>query len=93
MTLPYPPPFMDLATLAAHICLSERAVEEWVKDGRLPPPKTNKGKRLWRWKEVEDRLAGDLNLAHDADQATRIREATRHALETAAARAGKDRVR
>lgn len=80
MTLPYPPPFMDLPTLAAHVCLSERAVEEWVRDGRLPPPKTHKGKRLWRWKEVEDRLAGEADLVPNAvDDLTKIREATRHA--------------
>lgn len=80
MTLPYPPPYQDLATLAAHLCLSERTVEDWVTVGKLPPPKTNTGKRLWKWKEVERYLDGETALVpNDVDELTKIREATRHA--------------
>lgn len=80
MSLPYPPPYQDLATLAAHLCMSERGVEEWVKVGRLPPPKTNKGKRLWKWKEVEKYLDGDAMLVPSNDDiAEGIRNATKQA--------------
>lgn len=58
MTLPYPPPFQDLATLAQHVCMSERTIEEKVRKGEFPAPRRNKcGKRLWVWKEVEQFLA------------------------------------
>src|SRR5215467_1960237 len=39
MTLPYPPPYQDLATLSAHICASESAIENWVRLGLFPPPR------------------------------------------------------
>lgn len=78
--LPYPPPFMDLATLAKHICASERAIENWVKTGEFPPPKMQGGKRLWRWKVVEQHLAADAEAAPTT--ADSIREATRHALQS-----------
>ena len=58
MTLPYPPPFQDLRTLALHVSMSERTIEEKVKLGQFPAPRKNKcGKRLWVWKEVEQFLA------------------------------------
>lgn len=59
-TLPYPPPWQDLATLAKHICAGERTIERWVKEGVFPGPRKRvKGKNLWWWKEVEEHLAGD----------------------------------
>lgn len=78
--LPYPPPFQDLATLAVHICASERAIENWVKMGMFPPPKLQGGKRLWRWKDVEQHLAAERDAAPTT--ADRIREATRNALQS-----------
>lgn len=49
------PPFQDLATLAWHVCMSERTIEEKVRLGQFPPPRRNKcGKRIWVWKEVEE---------------------------------------
>ncbi len=56
------PPYQDIATLAHNLCLSERTIDMYVKDGRLPPPKNPGGKRLWKWSEVEayiDGLAGN----------------------------------
>ena len=52
MTLPYPPPYQDLATLSEHICAAESTIENWVKMGLFPAPKKVGGKRLWQWKEV-----------------------------------------
>ena len=78
MSLPYPPPYQDLATLAEHTTLAPRTIEEWVKLGRLPAPKVREGKRLWKWKEVERYLDGDAGAVSAApdQEATRIREAT-----------------
>lgn len=76
--LPYPPPWQDTATLAAHLCISDRTVDRWVQEGILPAPRMRGGKRLWRWSEVETRLdRGD----GDADPvAERIRKATQEAV-------------
>lgn len=53
MTLPYPPPFQDLPTLAAHLCAGESTIERLVREGRFPQPKKIGGKNVWRWSEVE----------------------------------------
>lgn len=52
------PPYQDISHLSANLCLSERTVENWVKQGFLPPPKNKGGKRLWKWTEVEQYLDG-----------------------------------
>jgi predicted DNA-binding transcriptional regulator AlpA len=57
--LPYPAPFMDLPTLAEHICTGESTIENWVKLGLFPPPKKVGGKRLWQWSKVERHLADE----------------------------------
>ena len=79
--LPYPPPFQDLRTLAAHICASEHTIENWVKMGLLPTPKRVGGKRLWEWKKVQQHLAGADSPASSStdDLAKRITDATRAA--------------
>jgi predicted DNA-binding transcriptional regulator AlpA len=84
MTLPYPPPFQDLPTLAEHICAGESTIENWVRLGIFPPPKKVGGKRLWRWKDVERHLAavGELPASSPDEEAQRIREATRAASKT-----------
>ena len=81
MTLPYPPPYQDLATLAAHICAGESTIENWVKLGLFPAPKKVGGKRLWRWKDVERHLAAENGMvaASPDQQAEGIRNATRAA--------------
>lgn len=79
MTLPYPPPFQDLRTLAEHTCLGESTIENWVRQGKFPGPVWKDGKRLWRWKDVERHLAQPRGEAPSSD-ADSIREATRHAL-------------
>ena len=81
--LPYPPPFMDLRTLAEHICAGETTIENWVKMGMFPKPRLQGGKRLWRWKDVERHLAADADAAPTApsDLAERITNATRKELQ------------
>jgi len=75
------PPFMDLATLARHICCSDRAIEGWIALGLFPPPiKRLGGKRIWSWKEVEEHLARHPLTGDNPDQlADRIRRATKAA--------------
>jgi predicted DNA-binding transcriptional regulator AlpA len=80
MTLPYPPPFQDLATLAEHICAGESTIENWVRQGLFPQPRKIGGKRLWQWKEVERHLAAMNEMSASlSDEAQRITEATRAA--------------
>jgi hypothetical protein len=81
MALPYPPPFQDLATLAEHTGLSETTIERRVKLGTFPRPCNTDGKRIWEWKAVYRCLAkgGATDAPSAADEAQRIREATRAA--------------
>ena len=80
MSLPYPPPFQDLATLAEHICAGQSTIENWVRQGLFPQPRKIGGKRLWQWKEVERHLAAmNETSASLSDEAQRITEATRAA--------------
>jgi hypothetical protein len=52
------PPYQDISTLTANLCISERTVDVWVKQGLLPPPVTRGTKRLWKWSQVEQYLDG-----------------------------------
>jgi predicted DNA-binding transcriptional regulator AlpA len=83
--LPYPPPFQDLPTLSAHVCMAESTIENAVKMGTFPKPKLQGGKRLWRWKDVERHLAAEADDAPTApsEHAQRITNATRKALQGA----------
>jgi predicted site-specific integrase-resolvase len=79
MNLPYPPPYQDIDTLCAHLSISPRTVEEWMRVGKLPPPKVNDGKRLWKWIEVERCIdAWGQTAQHSGNSlAERITHATR----------------
>jgi excisionase family DNA binding protein len=80
--LPYPPPWQDIGTLCAHLCISPTTVETWVKRGFLPAPKLKGGKRLWKWTEVEKHLEADGGNGSSSpdEEAEKIRHATRQAL-------------
>lgn len=74
------PPFVDLATLALHICAHENTIENWVRQGIFPAPRMQGGKRMWSWKEVEKHLAGGNAAEHaPVSLAERIKEGTRRA--------------
>lgn len=72
------PPWQDLATLAAHICVSENTVEAWASQGILPPPRKRGGKLMWKWLEVDEYLTSGGGRSPDAE-AERIENATRRA--------------
>jgi predicted DNA-binding transcriptional regulator AlpA len=75
--LPYIPPWMDLPTLAQHLCQSPNTIEKWARDGIIPKPRKPGRKLMWKWSEVDDWLtAGKDSLDPQAD---RIRNATRAA--------------
>ena len=71
MPLPYPPPWMDTVTLAEHICVSTNTIDNWVVQGVLPPPRKRGGKLMWRWAEVDERLANGT-LASSISDAERM---------------------
>lgn len=78
--LAYPPPWMDMPTLCAHICVSDRTVDAWVKQGILPSPYPRGGKNMWRWAEVDEYLAHGGPVAASNDIIERVKNGTRRAL-------------
>lgn len=76
--LPYPPPWQDTVTLAAHLSVSTRTIDNWVAQGILPPPRSRGGKRLWKWSEVDERLS--MRDGSPETLADRIRNGTRQTL-------------
>lgn len=60
--LPYPPPWQDAPTLCKHLCISDRTLDAWVRQGILPPARERGGKRMWKWAEVERCMEGDAGI-------------------------------
>lgn len=85
--LPYPPPYQDIETLAAHISLAPRTIEDWVREGRLPAPVQRKGKRLWKWTRVVEYLDGRNEAAATSSAADSTAERIRNATRAAASEA------
>ena len=48
------PPWVDMDPLCWAICASPNSVENYVAQGKLPPPRKLGAKRMWRWKEVDE---------------------------------------
>jgi predicted site-specific integrase-resolvase len=71
------PPWMDQATLCAHICIGGTTVDTWVAQGILPPPRKRGGKLMWKWEEVDDYLTHGTEARSPDAQADRIRNASR----------------
>lgn len=81
-TKDFVPAYPDTATLCAHLCISDTQLDALVRRGELPPPKKMLGgKRIWKWTEVVRYIEGEADLvpASPADEAERIRHATREA--------------
>jgi hypothetical protein len=84
--LPYPPPWQDKETLAAHLCVSSNTIENWATQGIIPPPRKRGGKVMWKWSEVDEMLTvGNAGGSPDR-QAEAIRSATRQAATEGASR-------
>ena len=81
MKLPYPPPWQDIETLCAHICVSENTIEKWTRLYGFPAPITRGGgKRLWQWSKVDAWLADNPNIEVEPSLAERVSHATREAV-------------
>jgi predicted site-specific integrase-resolvase len=78
--LPYPPPFQDSATLCAHLCISEGTLDNWVKQGILPPAKMLGGKRMWKWAEIEHLMNGEASITSEQNLVQRVYDATKKAV-------------
>jgi hypothetical protein len=55
---PYAPDYVDAATLAYRLCVSESTVEKLEREGKLPPRRDIFGIRRWKWSEVEHLIDG-----------------------------------
>ena len=77
------PAWQDISTLSFNLCICDRTVDAWVRQGILPPARLRGGKRLWKWAEVERYLEGQTGpaAAETESLAERIRNGTREAIE------------
>jgi hypothetical protein len=79
-TFSYPPPIMDKATLAWHLSIGERTVDEKVKIGELPAGRMWGGKLMWIWGDVESQMLSNLGATKEVTVAEKVRHATRKAV-------------
>ena len=78
--LPYPPPWQDATTLCAHLCISEGTLDNWIRQGVLPPARMRGGKRMWEWAEVERQMRGEAGIVGEPDIRLEVYNATRQAV-------------
>jgi predicted DNA-binding transcriptional regulator AlpA len=78
--LPYPPPWQDVTTLCAHICVSEGTLDNWTRLHGFPPARMRGGKRVWRWSEVDAWMAGNSDIVDQDNLIEKVRHATREAV-------------
>jgi hypothetical protein len=62
------PAYVDRETGAAELLISTDTWDQWVKDGRLPPPCETfpSGTPRWRWEDVDRKLSGTKAADTDA---------------------------
>lgn len=77
--LPYPPPWQDAPTLCKHLCISDRTLDAWVRQGLLPAAREKGGKRMWKWSEVESFMEGDGGIVPEQANLREVYDATRKA--------------
>ena len=75
---PYPPPWQDMATLSAHICLSADTISKLIRERGFPKPCLRAGKQLWNFRNVDSWLADNPDIV--SDLAEKVRRATREAV-------------
>ena len=78
-SLPYPPPWQDKETLAAHLCVSVWTIENWVQKGIIPAGRLRGGKLFWKWREVDEALTFG-NAVNTDSLAERVYNGTKAAL-------------
>jgi hypothetical protein len=65
------PAFVDRVTGAAELLVSPQTWDNWVKEGRLPPPSEGfpESTPRWRWADVDRKMSGKkLVAANDDDE-------------------------
>jgi predicted DNA-binding transcriptional regulator AlpA len=67
------PPWVDVETLVWATCSTKTSIENYVEQGKLPPPRKLGGKRIWRWAEVEDWLNNGPPSAKLSDLTERVK--------------------
>lgn len=62
------PAYVGRETGAAELQISPDTWDQWVKDGRLPPPCDTfpSGTPRWRWADVDRKLSGQTVSSSDA---------------------------
>jgi hypothetical protein len=71
------PAYVGRETGAAELQISPDTWDQWVKDGRLPPPCDTfpSGTPRWRWEDVDRKLSGKTEAADTDEAAAFIRGA------------------
>jgi hypothetical protein len=61
------PAYVGRETGAAELEISPDTWDQWVKEGRLPPPRDTfpDGTPRWRWQDVDTKLSGRVEAATD----------------------------
>lgn len=59
---PYTPDYVDVATLAYRLSVSESTVEKWEREGKLPGRRDIFGIPRWKWSEVEALVDGRTSV-------------------------------
>jgi hypothetical protein len=64
------PAYVGRETGAAELEISTDTWDQWVREGRIPPPFDTfpSGSPRWRWEDVDRKLSGRTEIA-DADDA------------------------
>jgi hypothetical protein len=67
------PAYVGRDTGAAELQISPDTWDQWVKEGRLPPPCDTfpTGTPRWRWEDVDRKLSGTKAVMVDTDAAIR----------------------
>jgi hypothetical protein len=62
------PAYVNRETGAAELLISPDTWDQWVKEGRLPPPGDTfpAGTPRWRWEDVDLKLSGQKATGTDA---------------------------
>jgi hypothetical protein len=63
------PAYVSRETGAAELQVSPDTWDQWVKEGRLPPPCDTfpNGTPRWRWEDVDRKLSGRVEAAPDTN--------------------------
>ena len=70
------PIYMDIAAMCENLCASEGTIDNWVRQGFIPPPRIIGGKRLWKTSAVIAAIDGETPNETTEDIAATVYKAT-----------------